>query len=1388
MIMKRALSFVLSLVLLIGLVPMQAFAVEGASEELNAFQGKKVSILSHSMSTYAGVSNSTAANSTIGNNDVYYTEGRHAVYLKDTWWQQTIDALDMELLVNNSWSGSCVFMPRKGEASVGYGDRAVNLHNDHTGEEPDLIFVYLGCNDFAYYKDSFGKADDVNYDAIIRDNGDGTFTYAAPATTCEAYAIMLHKAANRYPDAEIYCITSTARRETDYTGDTYPDAGQPTEYSAQLQQIAKYYGYPVVDLENAITKDVETFDKYMGDKRAHANALGMDRITNELLSVLLGKDAQICHVTSADGTVREQAVLMGGRYNAEVELQDGHAVVVAMNGVDITQEAFSDGKITISNITGDIEIHTIIQRDPLSFRWELQQDALVSVGTDDNGVKKLAGTIANGVLSNSRYELTASVVLKHDLPWEVEWQFGGNWRGCVFTSEPVQGTKDMVYLSRTVGGQLCIGTWTGQQYDNYGVDLSGLDDQLHSYRLENRISADGSNMVWVYVDGEEIGPMNRYFIGSKDHGTTSDWISGKDFVFSYISMDGHALRECKLNYLQVQECIHTHAPNVTAPTCTEQGYTTYTCACGDSYMGDYVDATGHNYDSIVCTVCGKKYPDEIKGLDSTLAVTMTPENYLTISNPFTEKLACAPNLVTYGDGKFAVAYLADDVNTVETESSTTIVCRLGLFDVEAPEKGTFFDIATAGQTIGSVTIGSKAPYEPNLLKLSDDALLVLFNIRDTAGNYVYYSARFDTASNTVTSYQPLTLDGKSWTPGNIAASYNTLAGNDISASGPASSMVFTSRIIQHDGYYYGYCGGICSGFSGMLVRSTDGINWTSVMAPEALPEMAGVIECGFEFLGDDVYFCMRDISSGVYHCSYDFKTGEQLTGTSKLSGITTSKPTAFAQNGNLYLIVNKATGDDNTVGRRNTALFYQVNPKICRLTLVRQVFCADGVAYHSVVNLNGTNYWSFHTDARRINPYTQGRSNLAFLQIPELYASAGGSADGVLDLNDYSDMFARGCITVATNTWQAGAVNMHYQIPLADFGDFDTVTITANREQKAYIAFFTDRMTQNGTIAYAEGWADQLIMEPGAVQTLTIPRNAEYLYILNNNAAGANLLPESVVFSKNTTGPVIIQQPESVQQELGKKFSITVKAEGEGLTYQWYVKESGAKAFKVSSNKTSSYAYSMQHYMDNRKVYCVVTDKYGNSVQTETATITRPPVAVTIIDQPQDARVNVGEKFSISPKVEGEGLTYQWYVKEAGAKAWKVSSNKTSAYAYTTQNYMIGRQVYCVITDKYGNSVTTDVATISLPTVELKILTQPTDVYASLGEKFSIAPEVQGEGLTYQWYYKNAGGKSFAASSNKTSAYAYSMQSYMDGRSVYCVITDQYGNTVQTDVATIHVK
>lgn len=81
-----------------------------------------------------------------------------------------------------------------------------------------------------------------------------------------------------------------------------------------------------------------------------------------------------------------------------------------------------------------------------------------------------------------------------------------------------------------------------------------------------------------------------------------------------------------------------------AATCTEQGYTVYTCAnCGDSYTDNFVAAKGHTFQDIIvpatcthkgyvthfCTTCGYEYSDSFvdeKGhsyMDEVVAPTCT---------------------------------------------------------------------------------------------------------------------------------------------------------------------------------------------------------------------------------------------------------------------------------------------------------------------------------------------------------------------------------------------------------------------------------------------------------------------------------------------------------------------------------------------------------------------------------------------------------------------------------------------------------------------------------------------------------------------------------------------------------------------------------------------
>lgn len=62
------------------------------------------------------------------------------------------------------------------------------------------------------------------------------------------------------------------------------------------------------------------------------------------------------------------------------------------------------------------------------------------------------------------------------------------------------------------------------------------------------------------------------------------------------TMMNEDFKNANVHYLYVypeEICSHTYSSVITNPTCTEKGYTTYTCACGDSYIADYVNALGH---------------------------------------------------------------------------------------------------------------------------------------------------------------------------------------------------------------------------------------------------------------------------------------------------------------------------------------------------------------------------------------------------------------------------------------------------------------------------------------------------------------------------------------------------------------------------------------------------------------------------------------------------------------------------------------------------------------------------------------------------------------------------------------------------------------------------
>ena len=161
---------------------------------------------------------------------------------------------------------------------------------------------------------------------------------------------------------------------------------------------------------------------------------------------------------------------------------------------------------------------------------------------------------------------------------------------------------------------------------------------------------------------------------------------------------------------------HTHSYKdvVTAPTCTEKGYTTHTCACGDSYVDTYVDALGHAWDNgkvtkeptetetgvkaFTCTRCGETKTETIPKLthehnykDVVTAPTCTEKGYTT------HTCACGDSYVdTYVD---ALGHAWDEgkVTKEPTETETgvkTFTCtRCGETKTETiPATGSDVDV------------------------------------------------------------------------------------------------------------------------------------------------------------------------------------------------------------------------------------------------------------------------------------------------------------------------------------------------------------------------------------------------------------------------------------------------------------------------------------------------------------------------------------------------------------------------------------------------------------------------------------------------------------------------------------------------------------------------
>jgi formylglycine-generating enzyme required for sulfatase activity len=173
--------------------------------------------------------------------------------------------------------------------------------------------------------------------------------------------------------------------------------------------------------------------------------------------------------------------------------------------------------------------------------------------------------------------------------------------------------------------------------------------------------------------------------------------------------------------------------------------------------------------------------------------------------------------------------------------------------------------------------------------------------------------------------------------------------------------------------------------------------------------------------------------------------------------------------------------------------------------------------------------------------------------------------------------------------------------------------------------------------------------------------------------------------------------PATTGIEEGESVTFTVDSQGEGLTYQWYLGQSGDDSQAIQD--ATSQTYNTGALAEDTSYWVKVTNVAG-SINSETVavTINRPP---TIGSQPTSQSIVAGSTATLTVSATGSApFTYQWYRGNLGATTAPVGTNSPT---FTTPTLTVTTKYWVKITNAFGeansSSVTVTVQANTAPTI-----------------------------------------------------------------------------------------
>ena len=400
-----------------------------------------------------------------------------------------------------------------------------------------------------------------------------------------------------------------------YTPDTTSELLELKINGVSIEDFASDIYRYLVELEETDTLKVEA----VSDQKVRIridDTYVMDGDTLEVTGIT-GGSHEICVVVVADDGIVRTAYQIDAviPYEQNVEL-----FIFEVDGRSLLAD-FDENNTASVSVSGDTAELSIVAKDSGA---AIQVGEETATGTYTGTVALVDGaasvtvtiTARDGVTTKS-YTVNLKKVMdpndsSRDIPISVLTATAGDWQTGY---EATEGPANLVLDENT--GTIWHTNWYGTSRANHWIQ----------FELSENYAVDGLRYL-PRQSGSTNGTITEYKVQvSNDGETFTDVASGNwenNTNWKIAEFDAQTVKyvrlvavnavtdnsyvfasaaEIRLTGVKAQDHEHSYTAVVTEPTCTEGGYTTYTCSCGDSYVADETPALGHDWKGTSCQRC-----------------------------------------------------------------------------------------------------------------------------------------------------------------------------------------------------------------------------------------------------------------------------------------------------------------------------------------------------------------------------------------------------------------------------------------------------------------------------------------------------------------------------------------------------------------------------------------------------------------------------------------------------------------------------------------------------------------------------------------------------------------------------------------------------------------